>query len=120
LGEVHLWTNEVETSQAFSALESSLIEKRINAAYQLRSSYVHTGKRFGKEIQDQRFERQIGEFIIENADDDTKKFLKALTDAPTFKGLERLMRFCLLRFLETNNIIQFPSITTLTPLAQSE
>lgn len=89
-------------------MEWTTIEKRIQAAYQLRSSYVHTGKRFDREIQSEQEERQVGSFNTVGIPKDEKEFNKALSDAPTFKGLERIMRYCLLKFLVDNKAIYIP------------
>jgi hypothetical protein len=36
----------------------------------------------------------------EDEDPKMKDFIKALNAAPTLKGLERIMRYCLLRYLK--------------------
>lgn len=108
--------NEVpEDWTSVGGLDWETLDKRINAAYQVRSSYVHTGQRFSQQVQEERFEWQVFPIRIDDElGKEEKKFLKALNDAPTFKGLERIMRYCLLRFLQTNGAITFPSEKTET------
>ncbi|MFC5649013.1 hypothetical protein ACFPYJ_07695 [Paenibacillus solisilvae] len=103
------FTNSEVTADdyTFAALDEEHIVKRINGAYQLRSSYVHTGRRFGLEIMNENWERQFGKYRVKGSENE-KRFIKALNDTPTFKGLERLMRYVLLRFLITNHVITIP------------
>ncbi|MFG0217283.1 hypothetical protein ACFU8X_29970 [Brevibacillus porteri] len=106
--------NEVpQESVKFGGLDWKTLDKQIRAAYQVRSSYVHTGQRFSEVVQVEEFEVQVGRLHINEGESrEVKKFLKALNDAPTFNGLERMMRYCLIRFLESNGAIIFPSETT--------
>lgn len=100
--------SEVLENEQYAALEWEMLGKRIAAAYQVRSSYVHTGKRFAKYIQAESEERQIGKFVVDAKESkEVKQFFKALNEAPTFKGLERIIRYCLLRFLETSGSMTF-------------
>ena len=76
-------------------LTSSDIEKRLKAAYDVRSQYVHTGRTFGehpRSIQNWRNEIPFGSPVTGNEALD-----EALAWAPTFLGLERVIRFGLLR-----------------------
>jgi hypothetical protein len=78
-----------------ASLKESEIEKRLKAAYDVRSQYVHTGRTFGltfHSMSDLRNEIQIGKPIT-----GSPKLDKALALAPTFLGLERVIRFGLLR-----------------------
>jgi hypothetical protein len=71
------------------------IEKRLKAAYDVRSQYVHTGKTFGghpHSMQGWRNEIQVGKPVTGSDALD-----EALSWAPTFLGLERVIRFGLLR-----------------------
>lgn len=82
------------------SLRLSDMEERLKAAYDIRSKYVHTGFRFGSDIKPEAgFNNaiQIGKPILED-----KKLEKKLYLAPTFTGLERVMRYCLIRFLHLN------------------
>jgi hypothetical protein len=78
-----------------SRLVDTDIEKRLKAAYDVRSQYVHAGRNFGghpHSMQDWRNEIQIGKPVTgSDALDD------GLWWAPTFLGLERVIRFGLLR-----------------------
>lgn len=72
--------------------------KAIAAAYDLRSHYVHTGKAFADMVRprgDPPPELNHGRPIIED-----KAFGQILANAPTFTGLERIVRYGLLRFAE--------------------
>ena len=86
-----------EATEAFGALTSDSIESTIVAAYDLRSRYIHTGERFGTWIHSLEHlgvEKQIGIPVV-----DDKEYKKILVKAPTFIGLERIMRYCLLAFI---------------------
>lgn len=83
------------------------IDRSIKAAYDLRSQYVHTGFEFKNWIEVYAgSEYYLSEVqlpgltpIVENKD--TKKLIEKV---PTYVGLERIIRFALLRFLHTNGI----------------
>lgn len=88
---------KTEASQAFGALSAAEIDKSIASAYDLRSRYVHTGQRFGVWTRAQEHlsaEKQIGTPVVND-----KELEKLLVSAPTFLGLERIIRSCLLRFI---------------------
>ncbi|MFL1665319.1 hypothetical protein [Bacillus cereus] len=87
----------------FSIIQDT-IQKRIQAAYDLRSKYVHTGIQFGRDISIEFSEVSMERFLLPE-DKLDKDLLKILNQAPTFKGLERIIRFCLLQFLQTNGVI---------------
>jgi hypothetical protein len=91
-----------ESREAHSALKECDIERRVKAAYDLRSRYVHTGISFGRWVghATQYIEEvQIGKPVIED-----KEFKKIISQSPTLVGLERIMRFCLLRFMQMNGV----------------
>lgn len=69
----------------------------ISAAYDLRSRYVHTGIPFGKWVS-LRAGGNNNEVPIGSPMVDDKEFRKILTKAPTYIGLERVIRYCLLQF----------------------
>lgn len=90
------YLNTVEDGLHFS-LKKDDIEKRIKASYDLRSIYVHSGYPFGEWIMPHpNFlnEIQLGIPVVDN-----KHLQKMLTYSPTFIGLERIIRYCLLRFI---------------------
>jgi len=88
-----------EADVEFGCFKSDLIERNIGAAYDLRSKYVHTGVPFGKWIQPSGHltDLQIGRPVVRDND-----FSKILEKAPTFLGLERFIRYCLLNFMASN------------------
>ncbi|HGM8505709.1 TPA: hypothetical protein ACKQBN_004396 [Pseudomonas aeruginosa] len=90
-----------ETDESWKAMTKEDIKERLLAAYDLRSKYLHTGAPFGSWVSRSftNAEIQIGDPVIEN-----KELAKIIRRAPTFLGLERVMRYCLLRFLHLNGI----------------
>lgn len=90
---------ERSQEHASLGLDAKAIIARLGAAYDLRSRYVHTGQSFGVVVGPRGMdyaEIQHGEPIHND-----KAFAKALACAPTYIGLERILRYCLLRYLET-------------------
>jgi hypothetical protein len=86
-----------EANESWGSLKKSDILIRIKAAYDLRSRYVHTGESFGWWVAPwSAYNNEIpfGEPIIAD-----KEFKKILVRSPTLIGMERIMRFCLLRFI---------------------
>lgn len=86
-----------EASQPCLALPKDEVEASIASAYDLRSRYVHTGQRFGMWVRVGEHlgaEKQLGTPVINDKD-----LVKLLVKAPTFLGLERVIRYCLLRFI---------------------
>lgn len=69
--------------------------KRIGAAYDLRSRFVHSGYPFGSwiKLHMDRSEVPVGEPIVPD-----REMAKALGKAPLFNGLERVIRYALLHF----------------------
>jgi len=91
-----------ECTGPFGQLKKDEIQKRLKSAYDLRSQYVHTGIEFGHwtlPLGDTMNEVIYGKPIAA-----PREFEKALEWAPTFFGLERIMRYCLLRFLHLNGV----------------
>ena len=73
--------------------------KRLGAAYDLRSKYIHTGRPFGDRVGPYGVdftEVQFGEPMAP-----TREEALMLLRAPTYVGLERILRYCLLRYLQT-------------------
>lgn len=70
-------------------------EKRIKAAYDLRSQFVHSGSPFGMWIRPgtRSYETQLGRPVVAD-----KEMAKVLAMAPLFSGLERVIRYVLLTF----------------------
>ena len=90
-----------ESNLEFSQFKREDMEKCIGAAYDLRSQYVHTGVPFGQWVEPSRDlgDIQLGEPIVKNRD-----FGKILAVAPKFMGLERLIRYCLLQFMQSRGL----------------
>jgi hypothetical protein len=89
-----------ESKKSFCALKAEDIDRRVKAAYDLRSLYVHTGRTFGGWIGRTTGyieEIQLGTPVIKD-----RKIQKIISDSPTLIGLERIMRFCLLSFIHRN------------------
>lgn len=82
-------------------LKKDDIETRIKSSYDLRSKYLHTGIKFGTYLFpiNNLNEIQIG---VPNIKD--KELKKAISNTPTIIGYERIIRFCLLRFIHQNGI----------------
>ncbi len=80
------------------------IERNIGAAYDLRSNYVHTGVSFGRWVEPSRHhsDLQSGKPVVED-----KEFAKILRKAPKFAGLERLIRYCILKFMSSRELLVF-------------
>lgn len=78
------------------------IRERVGAAYDLRSTYVHTGVRFGGWVgpSARNEDVQIGRPVEEN-----KKLGQILARSPRFAGLERLIRYCCLRYMEASGLL---------------
>ena len=94
---------QTESMNPIYSLKKDVIERRIMATYDLRSLYLHTGISFGRYIlvPTENFlnEIQISEFIVE-----PKELRKLLYLSPTYIGLERIIRFCLLRFIHIHAV----------------
>jgi hypothetical protein len=108
-----------ECRDGFFAFKKDTFEKSISAAYDLRSRYVHTGTSFGSIVfrgaGGLNPEMQLGMPIVGD-----REIEKLLARAPTYVGLERVIRFCLINFAIKNGAYQTlePEIaSTLAPLA---
>ena len=91
-----------ESERNFVHFESENIDKNIGAAYDLRSKYVHTGVSFGGWIDASlnHGDLQMGKPIVNDSE-----FAKILEKAPNFIGLERLMRYCILKFISSRGLL---------------
>ena len=86
-----------ESMHSFAALKKEDLGSRLSAAYDVRSRYLHTGERFGGWIEPNCVSLEdviIGKPVVEPAE-----WRKILSLTPTFIGLERIVRYCLLRFI---------------------
>jgi len=97
-----LFFERTEAQQAHTKLGSESFRQRVAAAYDLRSRYVHTGIAFGRWIAPSWNveEVQWGMPVVSD-----KSFGKILHLAPTYAGLERIMRYSLLRFAEKYGVL---------------
>jgi hypothetical protein len=95
-----------EVLHGHGMFKEATFERAIAAAYDLRSVHLHTGAPFGVWVS--RFcvggneEVQIGRPVVAE-----KALGKALADAPTLVGLERVIRSCLLEFAAQNGAFRF-------------
>ena len=97
--------NDLEKSsfmkgQYLKTLSKENAEIYIKNSYDIRSKYLHAGKSFGNHIIP--FRNLITETSYGEVSDDIgdSEFRKALNNALLYVGLERIMRFCLLRFIQ--------------------
>lgn len=90
-----------ESKEQHARLSSDSFGKAVGAAYDLRSKYVHTGIPFGRwvslHLAGRNIEVQLGKPVVTD-----QELGKILAHAPTLVGLERIVRYCLLRFAEEN------------------
>jgi len=97
-----------ESSEKYGAIKESLFRDLVSAAYDLRSRYVHTGIPFGNWICRNtggiNNEIQIGKPVLED-----KELSKIIAKAPTYIGLERIIRYCLLQFAKLNGVYIEPN-----------
>lgn len=87
--------NSREAETQWGSFQKDNFRKRIGAAYDLRSRFVHSGYPFGRWINRDmtKFEVQLGRPIVPD-----KEMAKVLAWAPLFSGLERVLRYVLLTF----------------------
>jgi len=90
-----------EAKEPFGRFKADSFKNSIGAAYDLRSRYVHTGVPFGNWISLSlggiNSEVPFGKPVVED-----DEFEKILAIAPTYVGLERVIRYCLLTFAKQN------------------
>lgn len=93
-----------ESQQDFSKLTKSDIKQRLKAAYNLRSKYVHAGKTpsgwMSVDYLNNNEEVHHGTPVLEDKD-----MKKAIKRSPTFIGMERIIRYSLLKFVMKTNVI---------------
>jgi len=97
-----------EALEPFARFKADSFRDLVSAAYDLRSRYVHTGIPFGEwvsfNVSGMNNEIQIGKPVVED-----KEQSRILAKAPTYIGLERIMRYCLLRFAKVNGAYVEPN-----------
>jgi len=86
-----------ESQQELFKLKPNDFDVRMAAAYDLRSHFLHAGKTFGvwvTSLANSNAEVGLGAPAYGDAE-----WKKLIARAPTLVGMERVIRFCLLRFL---------------------
>lgn len=104
---------ESECEVELGRLQQADIERRLKASYDLRSQYVHTGIEFGGWMLPYGGcinEVQLGQPSV--ADKDLAKVIRI---APTYFGLERIIRYCLLRFVHLHGVSISPVLDSPKP-----
>ena len=80
------------------------IEENVGAAHDLRSRYVHTGAPFGRWVEPvlgiRGGDLQIGVPVVKD-----RELGRILAVAPTFLGLERLVRYCVLTYMASHGVL---------------
>ena len=90
-----------DSIRSYACFEADDIENRVGAAYDLRSRYVHTGTPFGHWVEPstEYTDTQVGAPIVGD-----RKLEIVLEMAPKFGGLERLTRYCILKYMQSEGI----------------
>lgn len=86
----------------YERLSETDFEKRIKAAYDLRSRFVHTGITIDHWLRMGPGEVMIGMPVVPDKELGNLLFL-----SPTLLGLERIMRYCILKLVERELKIKF-------------
>ncbi len=94
-----------ESPSKFGRFRADNMERSIGAAHELRSRYVHTGVSFGMWVDPALgvggSDLQLGRPVVEG-----KSFGDILAAAPTFLGLERTVRYCILKFMASRGLLK--------------
>jgi hypothetical protein len=80
------------------------LSSRVAAAYNLRSLYVHSGISFGHWISPRTWPHLTEKPPPGKPKIKDNKLAKELATVPTYIGLERVIRYCLLRFAERHKL----------------
>ena len=88
-----------EAKHDYGRLKADSFAKALGAAYDLRSRYVHTGTPFSIWVRPDAGNDEVQSGRPITGDEELSDILAA---APTYIGLERVVRYCLLRFAATN------------------
>lgn len=97
-----------ETQNDKWKLRPENIEKVVGAAYDLRSHYVHSGATFGSWVS-LRAAGTSNEIMVGKPLMEDKTLQKVIANAPTFIGLERIIRACLLQYAKSNGAYLSPN-----------
>lgn len=101
--------DRTEATQQYAAFKKDDFRSNLAAAYDLRSRYVHTGERFGKWVEARG--GRLEEIIPGTPYGPPADLVKILDKAPTFIGMERVVRYALLRFAAANGLPVFDDPT---------
>ncbi|MHC1715060.1 MAG: hypothetical protein AB9858_05620 [Acidaminococcaceae bacterium] len=93
----YFFTN-TESTISCGALTKNNIETSIKASYDLRSQYVHTGVNFGNQVLP--IGNMQNEIVLGTPCGIDSKLANIIHKSPTLIGMERIMRFCLLRYIQ--------------------
>lgn len=91
-----------EVIQDKGKITKDTVEQNIKFSYDLRSLYVHTGLEFGERIKP--IKSIQNEVVIGEINHPTKNAEKALNNTLTFTGLERIIRYALLKLIHDNGV----------------
>lgn len=97
--------NCADATLPFGKFDQYTFSNAIAAAYDLRSRYVHTGVPFGGWVS-LRFGGMNNELHVGTPSVSDVELGKIIAKAPTYIGLERVMRYCLFRFAEKNGLFK--------------
>ena len=97
--------NRTEAKHEFQKLSESDIKQRLKAAYNLRSKNVHAGK-LPSSWMAVNYLRDNEEVIHSNPVIEDKDMQKSIKRSPTFIGMERIIRYSLIKFLIQTDIIE--------------
>jgi hypothetical protein len=104
-----------DAQSAHSRFDQNSLTKRLAAAYDLRSRYVHTGRGFGRWVGPRGDGNEEVHHGKPGGED--KEFARMLAAAPTYIGLERLVRYCLLRKLEQLGVALRPKVAAVPEIS---
>lgn len=94
-----------ESKRKENGLKKADIKRRIKAAYDIRSKIVHAGKFHRGWMQvnylDNNDEIMYGDPVI-----DDKDIRKSISRSPTFIGMERMVRYSLIKFLLRTRLVE--------------
>lgn len=93
-----------DSGPSFGRFEPNNVERSIGAAYDLRSRYLHTGAPFGLWV-DPSDSRASTDLPIGRPATEDMGLGEVLAVAPTFKGLERLVRYCVLNLMASQGLL---------------
>ncbi|MFM0002753.1 HEPN domain-containing protein [Paraburkholderia dipogonis] len=96
-----------EQRTGIGTIQVAEFKTAIGAAYDLRSKFVHTGANFGGWVAPRSDRVDVFGGVPSLAD---RELAKTISKAPTFNGLERIVRYALLRFAGTAGREIFPNL----------